>query len=84
MSLPKVSTNHYKHFEHNRWKLKTKKKNNVIFSLNFVKNRQGPISVIIESKEKASNWLKLPDHEIKSALKYLKAQTTIIFPVKKT
>ena len=53
-----------------------------INSLNFVKNRQGPISVIIESKEKASNWLKLPDHEIKSALKYLKAQTTIIFPVK--
>jgi L-threonylcarbamoyladenylate synthase len=53
-----------------------------INNLNLVKNRQGPMSVIIESKEKASSWVKLPNHEIKSAIKYLKAQTTIIFPVK--
>ena len=54
-----------------------------INNLNLIKNRQGPISVIIESKEKASNWLRIPDNEIKNALQYLKAQTTIIFPVKK-
>ena len=39
-------------------------------NLNLVKNRQGPMSVIIESKEKASSWVKLPNNEIKSALKY--------------
>jgi L-threonylcarbamoyladenylate synthase len=59
------------------------KNREAVDNLNSIKNREGPISVIIESKEKASNWVDLPEHEIKVALQYIKAKTTIIFPVKR-
>jgi len=54
-----------------------------INNLNLIKNRKGPISVIAEDKKKASNWINLPQNEMKAALEHLKARTTIIYPVKK-
>ena len=54
-----------------------------IDKLNSLKNRRGPISVIAPDRGTVSNWLNVKEEEKLHAVSHLKAQNTIIYPIKK-
>ena len=53
-----------------------------INTINTIKNRSGPMSVIAPSKYAVETWLKLPGSDKKDVLKKLGGATTVIAPVK--
>ena len=59
------------------------KNEQAINTINTIKNRSGPMSVIAPSKYAVETWLKLPRSDKKDVLKKLGGATTVIAPVKK-
>ena len=58
------------------------KNEQAINTINTIKNRSGPMSVIAPSKYAVETWLKLPRSDKKDVLKKLGGATTVIVPVK--
>ena len=52
-----------------------------INTLNTIKNRKGPISVLAQNKKIVSAWINIPNDEKEFALQKLKPYRTIIYPV---
>ena len=58
------------------------KNEQAINTINTIKNRSGPMSVIAPSKDAVETWLKLPGSGKMDVLKKLGGATTVIAPVK--
>ena len=58
------------------------KNEQAIHTINTIKNRSGPMSVIAPSKDAVETWLKLPGGGKMDVLKKLGGATTVIVPVK--
>ena len=58
------------------------KNEQAIHTINTIKNRFGPMSVIAPSKDAVETWLKLPRSGKMDVLKKLGGATTVIVPVK--
>ena len=58
------------------------KNEQAIHTINTIKNRSGPMSVIAPSKDAVETWLKLPGSGKMDVLKKLGSATTVIVPVK--
>ena len=58
------------------------KNEQAIHTINTIKNRSGPMSVIAPSKDAVETWLKLTRSDKKYVLKKLGGANTIIVPVK--